>query len=75
MRVVKYLRKVKIFVTQVISATNRADRKDPGINTVTAKSLATSLRGVGVVRVAAGVVTSVASGSPISITPRVGKRP
>jgi hypothetical protein len=75
MRAVKYPRKVKISVTQVISATNRADRKDLGRNTVTAKSLATGLRGVAVLAETAVVVTSAASVGPISKAPGFGKRP
>jgi hypothetical protein len=60
MCVLKYPRKVKFFVTLVISATNRADRKDA----VTAKCLATGLAGVAVVGAAAGGVTSIAPVGP-----------
>jgi hypothetical protein len=56
MCVVKYPRKVKIFVTLVISATNRADRK----GAVTAKCLATGLTGATVLEAAAAGVTSIA---------------
>jgi hypothetical protein len=56
MCVVKYPRKVKIFVTLVNSATNRADRK----GAVTAKCLATGFTGVIVVGAAAAGVTSIA---------------
>jgi hypothetical protein len=69
MCVVKYPRKVKIFVTQVISATNRDDRNDLGSNNVTAKSLATGLASVTVVDEAAVDVTSVASVGPNSKAP------
>jgi hypothetical protein len=56
MCVVKYPRKVKISVTLVTSATNRADRK----GAVTAKCLATGFTGVIVVGAAAAGVTSIA---------------
>ena len=56
MCVVKYPRKVKIFVTLVISATNRADRK----GAVTAQCLAKGYTGVIVVGAAAAGVTFIA---------------
>jgi hypothetical protein len=64
MCVVKYPRKVKIFVTLVISATNPADRK----GAVTAKCLATGLTGVAVIGAAFAAVTSVAPVGPTADT-------